>query len=81
MSHLAPFVDISRKKIRKVVESEMQKVKEVTGTELDSKVIDEMTENRLREEVKKGVQTIQYQVVTLLSVNGFWDCTGRCKIA
>ena len=70
LAHLAPFVDISRKKIRKVVESEMQKVREITGKEIDEKTIDELTESRLRDEVKRGVQTIQYQVVTLLTTNG-----------
>ena len=70
LSHLAPFVDISRKKIRKVVEAEMQKVKETTGTIVSDDIIDEMTENRLKDEIKRGVQTIQYQVVTLLTTNG-----------
>lgn len=70
LSHLAPFVDISRKKIRKVVEAEMKKVKETTGTEVPDAMIDEMTENRLKDEIKRGVQTIQYQVVTLLTTNG-----------
>ena len=59
----------------------MQKVKEVTGDKISDEVIDEMTENRLREEVKRGVQTIQYQVVTLLTVNGVLEEIGRYKIA
>ena len=70
LTHLAPFVDVSRKKIRKVVESEMRLVEENTGCRISEHMIDEITEDRLRDEVKKGVQTIQYQVVTLLTTNG-----------
>lgn len=70
LTHLAPFVDISRKKIRKIVEGEMIKVKEATGTVVDEAIINEMVEARLRDEIKKGIQTIQYQVVTLLTTNG-----------
>ena len=70
LTHLAPFVDISRKKIRKIVEGEMAKVKEATGTVVDETTINEMVEARLRDEIKKGIQTIQYQVVTLLTTNG-----------
>ena len=66
LSHLAPFVDISRKKIRAEVEEEL------SGLNLDSigYLVDEITEKRVRAEVKRGVQTIQYQVNTLLTTNG-----------
>ena len=68
LTHLAPFVDISRKKIRKEVEEEFVLV-EQTYLERDS-VIDTIVEKRVREEIKRGVQTIQYQVNTLLTTNG-----------
>lgn len=68
LSHLAPFVDVSRKKIQKQVEEEFSLV---TETYIDEKkVIENIIEKKLKEEVKKGVQTIQYQVVTLLTTNG-----------
>lgn len=70
LSHLAPFVDISRKKIRKTVESEMRKVYESSGTIISDEVIDSITEERVKDEIRRGVQTIQYQVVTLLTTNG-----------
>ena len=66
LTHLAPFVDISRKKIRKQVEEEMKLI----GEAFSDEKIDEITEKRLREEVKNGVQMIQYQVVTLMTTNG-----------
>ena len=66
LTHLAPFVDVSRKKIRKLVEAEMAAIGAQPGEEVLSKLV----ENRLRDEIKKGVQTIQYQVVTLLTTNG-----------
>ena len=66
LTHLAPFVDISRKKIRKQVEEEMALLDENVSEEK----ISEITEKRLREEVKNGVQMIQYQVVTLMTTNG-----------
>ncbi len=66
LAHLAPFVDISRKKIRKQVEEEMSLI----GEDVSSQQIDEITEKRLRDEVKNGVQMIQYQVVTLMTTNG-----------
>lgn len=69
LSHLAPFVDVSRNKIRSEVESEILPLKD----ELDdrfSEVVSEITEKRVREEIKRGVQTIQYQVVTLMTTNG-----------
>ena len=66
LTHLAPFVDVSRKKIRKAVREEMN----IASAMIDDDVIDKIVEKRLREEVRKGVQTIQYQVVTLLTTNG-----------
>ena len=66
LTHLAPFVQISREKIRKAVESEMASLGVTAGEEAVSKVVEE----RLRDEVRKGVQTIQYQVVTLMTTNG-----------
>ncbi|MDO4316315.1 MAG: anaerobic ribonucleoside-triphosphate reductase, partial [Oscillospiraceae bacterium] len=66
LTHLAPFVDVSRKKIRKVVEQEMATIGATPGEEK----IAELVEARLREEINRGVQMIQYQVVTLLTTNG-----------
>lgn len=66
LAHLAPFVDISRQKIRKNVIAE----REACGESLDEKIIDAVTERRLREEVKSGIQTIQYQLITLMTCNG-----------
>lgn len=69
LSHLAPFVDVSRKKIREEVEEELNYIN--GGVYEDQlSTIDEITESRLAKEVKKGVQTIQYQVVTLMTTNG-----------
>ncbi len=65
LAHLAPFVDISRKKIRAAVERELADI----GVS-DEEAIKKITEGRLREEIKRGVQCIQYQVVTLLTTNG-----------
>ena len=77
LTHLAPFVDISRKRIRKQVEKEYKESFSIVyGGELielsdaANKAIDKITEDRLRDEVKRGVQTIQYQVVTLMTTNG-----------
>ena len=68
LSHLAPFVDVSRKKIEKQVREEFSLV---TETYLDEEEIREhVVEERLRDEIKKGVQTIQYQILTLLTTNG-----------
>ncbi len=64
LSHLAPFVDVSRKKIRAQVEEEME------GLSVSQKRKDEIVDKRLRQEINKGVQTIQYQVVTLMTTNG-----------
>jgi len=66
LTHLAPFVQISREKIRAEL---LEEIKEL-GVEADKDRIDEVTEKRLREEITRGVQTIQYQVVTLLTTNG-----------
>ena len=66
LTHLAPFVQVSREKIRKTVEKELQ----TYGITPDEQTISEVVENRLREEVRRGVQTIQYQVVTLMTTNG-----------
>ena len=66
LTHLAPFVQVSREKIRKTVEKELQ----TYGIAPDEATISEVVENRLREEVRRGVQTIQYQVVTLMTTNG-----------
>lgn len=66
LAHLAPFVQISREKIRKEVEEEFATL----GVEIPQEKIDEIVESRLRKEVNRGVQTIQYQVVTLLTTNG-----------
>lgn len=66
LSHLAPFVDVSRKKIRKAVLSE----RKACGDSIDDKIVDKVTEMRLLEEVKSGIQTIQYQLITLMTCNG-----------
>ena len=66
LTHLAPFVDVSRQKLRGVVLSEMEAI----GARPTEGQIDKIVEDRLREEVRRGVQTIQYQVVTLLTTNG-----------
>jgi len=66
LAHLAPFVDISRKKIRKNVIEERKEC----GESMDEAIIDKVTERRLREEVKSGIQTIQYQLITLMTCNG-----------
>ena len=66
LTHLAPFVDVSRKKIRNDVLEENR----IIGRELTDDELNTLVERRLRDEVRKGVQTIQYQVVTLLTTNG-----------
>ena len=78
LTHLAPFVDVSRKKIRKQVETEFQHIHENLhgvpyfdlATDYFEELIDEATEDRVRDEIKRGVQTIQYQILTLLTTNG-----------
>jgi ribonucleoside-triphosphate reductase len=69
LSHLAPFVDVSRQKIREEVRAELLPVYDKIEDELEY-MIEEITEKRVRAEVKRGVQTIQYQVNTLLTTNG-----------
>lgn len=66
LAHLAPFVDISRKKFRKEVEEELKLI----GQENNKELVEKMTENRVRQEINKGVQTIQYQMITLMTTNG-----------
>ena len=66
LTHLAPFVDVSRHKIRRDVEAELQSL----GAAADEEQISGIVEKRLREEIRRGVQTIQYQVVTLMTTNG-----------
>ena len=66
LTHLAPFVQVSREKITKAVKEEMEAI----GTTLTDEQLSKIVEKRLREEISRGVQTIQYQVVTLLTTNG-----------
>ena len=66
LTHLAPFVDVSREKIRKEVISEQ----ELVGMEYPEDVLNEIVERRLKKEITKGVQTIEYQVITLMTTNG-----------
>jgi ribonucleoside-triphosphate reductase len=66
LSHLAPFVDVSRKKIRKQVIEE----RTLVGDSLDDEIIDKITESRLDQEITNGIQTIQYQLITLMTCNG-----------
>lgn len=64
LTHLAPFVEVSRQKIRKQVEDELE------GTDVSKDRIDKIIDTRLKDEISRGVQTIQYQVVTLMTTNG-----------
>lgn len=66
LAHLAPFVDISRKKLREHVIAD----RKACGESMDDEIIGKITERRLREEVKNGIQTIQYQLITLMTCNG-----------
>lgn len=66
LAHLAPFVEVSRQKFRKQVKAEF----EAAGIELNEEKINQVTEMRVREEINRGVQTIQYQVITLMTTNG-----------
>ncbi len=66
LTHLAPFVQVSREKIRRTLQEEM----DLAGIAISEEKLTELTEKRLREEISRGVQTIQYQVVTLLTTNG-----------
>ncbi len=65
LTHLAPFVDVSRKKIRKLVREELSDIPNITEEK-----INEVAEKRLHEEIERGIQMIQYQVVTLMTTNG-----------
>lgn len=71
LAHLAPFVEVSRKKIRKEVEHELRDIANTVlkGEEFE-RVANKITEERLRKEIEKGIQTIQYQLVTLMTTNG-----------
>lgn len=66
LSHLAPFVDVSRQKLRKIVRQEFEEA----GLPLSEEKINEVAEMRVKEEIKRGVQMIQYQVITLMTTNG-----------
>ncbi len=66
LTHLAPFVEVSRRKIRREVLREL----ETLGVQADDEQVTQVVENRLRDEIRRGVQTIQYQVVTLMTTNG-----------
>ena len=66
LTHLAPFVDISRQKIRRLTKEEFA----MAGVELTEEKFNEIVEKRVRDEIKRGIQTIQYQVVTLMTTNG-----------
>ncbi len=66
LAHLAPFVDVSRQKLRKAVIAERQDL----GESMDEEIISKITERRLKEEIKSGIQTIQYQLITLMTCNG-----------
>ena len=66
LAHLAPFVDVSRKKFRKQVEEEFK----ASGVDYTEEQVDKVTELRVKDEIKRGVQVIQYQVITLMTTNG-----------
>lgn len=71
LAHLAPFVNISRQKIREEVKHELRDIVTTTLKEKDlESVINKISENRLKKEIEKGIQTIQYQLVTLMTTNG-----------
>lgn len=69
LAHLSPFVDISRKKIRNNVEKEVKELS-IESEKRKKQIIEDITEKRLKEEIKSGVQTIQYQLITLMTCNG-----------
>lgn len=70
LTHLAPFVDVSRQNIRKEVHDELKDVHFDTEEEKQT-LIENIVHSRLQKEINKGVQTIQYQVVTLMTTNGW----------
>jgi len=75
LAHLAPFVDISRQRLRKKVKEEF----EDNNINIDEESINRIAESRLKDEIKSGIQTIQYQLVTLMTTNG-GQKFGRYKI-
>ena len=70
LTHLAPFVQVSREKIRRQLQEEMQEEMQEVKADITEEQLSNMVEKRLRDEIRRGVQTIQYQVVTLLTTNG-----------
>jgi len=70
LTHLAPFVNVSREKIREEVRAEITTTLGLSVTDVIETAVEEITEQRLKKEISKGVQTIQYQVVTLMTTNG-----------
>ena len=66
LAHLAPFVDVSRQKIKKIVKREI----DLANVDINEETFNKIVESRVREEVNRGIQTIQYQVVTLMTTNG-----------
>jgi len=66
LTHLAPFVDVSRKKFRKNTEKEFKEL----GIDVSEEQLNQIVESKVREEINRGIQTIQYQVVTLMTTNG-----------
>lgn len=73
LAHLAPFVDLSRQRIKQEVLSEIKVLSEINQfflSDIDMKKIDEIVEQRVKKEIKDGVQTIQYQLITISSTNG-----------
>ena len=70
LAHLAPFVDISRKNIKKKVYKEIESLKSLMSEEEFENKVNEITESRVHEEIREGVQTIQYQILTLMTTNG-----------
>lgn len=77
LSHLAPFVDISRQKYRKAIREEQEAINGDTSEE----IVNKLAEMRVKDEINRGVQTIQYQVITLMTTNGSDNMLGRSKIA
>lgn len=73
LSHLAPFVDVSRQKIRREVEDEL------SGQIVSQESKDDIVRRRLKDEIKRGVQTLQYQIITLMTTNGLSKGIGRYK--
>ena len=74
LAHLAPFIDVSRRKFRQEVIEERKEL----GESIDDEIVEKIVERRLRKEVISGIQTIQYQLITLQTTNGRWKL-GRFK--